>query len=532
MGDTLAALDVGTNSFHLVVARFTGEGHQFEVIERQKEMVRLGSGGADTADMRMIEPEAMDRGIAALHRCRLLADAHDAPLYAVATSAVREADNAEVFLQRARTEAHVDVEVVAGTEEARLIHLGVLQALPVYDKRLVLIDIGGGSTEILVGEAGRVLASASHKLGAIRLTRRFFGGERLHPAAVDSCRRHIRATLVPIKAAVDQWGFDVAVGSSGTIGAVAAMAQAVLDPQEPPPRTWNGYEVSRAQVKQVVKALAGCATVEERRGLPGLDDKRADIILAGAVILEQAMDELDIDCLVLSDYALREGVLLDAREREQGGALHELHDLRRRNVEHLAALMDDAPDHAAHAAELALQLFDGTAELHGQPGHVRELVDAAAHLANVGRFVSHDKHHKHSYYVIRNTDQLTGFTDHEIELIAVMARYHRKSPPKDSHPEYHDLRPEDRALVWTGAALLRLAFALDRSRAGLVRGVRCVVQPEGEDPRLVVELEPTPGADLSLERYAAEDRVGDLTDALGVPVAVAAYADLPPPPAS
>jgi exopolyphosphatase/guanosine-5'-triphosphate,3'-diphosphate pyrophosphatase len=521
MADTLAALDVGTNSFHLVVARFTGDGHQFEVIERQKEMVRLGSGGADTADMRMIEPDAMDRGIAALRRCRLLADAHDAPLYAVATSAVREADNAEDFLERARAEAGVDVEVVAGTEEARLIHLGVLQALPVYDKRLVLIDIGGGSTEVLVGEAGEVLASASFKLGAIRLTRRFFGGERLHPAAVDSCRRHIRATLVPIKAVVDQLGFDVAVGSSGTIGAVAAMAQAALDAQDAPPRTWNGYEVTRDEVKRVVKALAGCATVEERRGLPGLDDRRADIILAGAVILEQAMEELAIDRLVLSDYALREGVLLDARERHQGGALHHLHDLRRRNVEHLATLMDDAPDHAAHAATLALQLFDGSAELHGLPPQARELVDAAAHLANVGRFVSHDKHHKHSYYVIRNTDQLTGFTDHEIELIAVMARYHRKSPPKESHPEFRDLRPKDRALVWTGAALLRMAFALDRSRARLVRTVGCTVRPEGETPRLVLELHAAEGADLSLERYAADDRSGDLADALGVPVAVA-----------
>jgi exopolyphosphatase/guanosine-5'-triphosphate,3'-diphosphate pyrophosphatase len=529
MADTLAALDVGTNSFHLVIARFTGDGHQFEVIEREKEMVRLGSGGADTADMRVLEPEAIERGIAALRRCRLLADAHDAPLYAVATSAVREADNAEEFLRRARDEAGVDVQVIAGTEEARLIHLGVLQAVPVFDKRLVLIDIGGGSTEILVGEQGEVLAATSLKLGAIRLTRRFFRTDILHPAAVDSCRRHVRAMLVPVRHAVGQLGFDVAVGSSGTIGAVAAMVRAARVPAEPAPRSRSGFEMSLDEVRAVVEALVDAGSVEKRRSLPGLDERRADIILAGALILEQVMGELGIGRLTLSDYALREGVLLDGRQRQQDGALHQLRDLRNRNVEHLAELMDDAPAHSAHAADLALQLFDGTRDRHGLGDGARALLEAAARLANVGRFVSHDKHHKHSYYVIRNTDQLTGFTDHEIELIAAIARYHRKSAPKETHVEYRALRDEDRTMVWTCAVILRLAFSLDRSRSGLVRSVRTVTRPadgNGRGPaddsgeRLAVLLDAVPGADLSLELYSAADRTDDLAAVLGVPVAV------------
>jgi exopolyphosphatase / guanosine-5'-triphosphate,3'-diphosphate pyrophosphatase len=520
MGDTLAALDLGTNSFHLVVARFTGDGHQFEVIERQKEMVRLGSGGADTADMRVLEPDAIDRGIAALRRCRLVADAHKAPLYAVATSAVREADNAEEFLRRARVEAGVDVEVISGTEEARLIHLGVLQAVPVFDKRLVLVDIGGGSTEILVGDHGEVLAAASFKLGAIRLTRRFFRADRLHPAAVDSCRRHIRATLVPMRVTAARLGFDVAVGSSGTIGAVAAMVQAAGHPGDPAPRTWSGHELTRAEVQAVVAALVAADGDEERRQLPGLDERRADIILGGALVLEQVMIELGIDRLILSDYALREGVLLDGRQREQGGTLHHLHDLRRRNVEHLAQLMDDAPEHSAHATRLALDLFDGTRERHGLGDDARELLEAAGCLANVGRFVSHDKHHKHSHYVIRNTDQLTGFTDHEIELIATIARYHRKSAPKDAHPEYRSLLERDRTMVWTAAVLLRLGISLDRSRAGLVRSVHTVMQPTGDGPRLVVRIDAEPGADLSLELYSAGHRTDDLAAVLGVPVVV------------
>ncbi len=521
---TLAALDIGTNSFHLVVARFSGDGHQFEVLTREKEMVRLGSG---SGDMRLLETDAIDRGIAALNRCRQIAEAHGARLYAVATSAVREAENAEVFLGRARVEAGVDVEVISGVEEARLIHLGVLQAVPVFDKRLVLVDIGGGSTEILVGERGEIVTAGSLKLGAIRMTRRFFRTETLHPAAVDSARRHVRATVAPMRRAVRAAGFEVAVGSSGTIGGVAAMIHAQRDPGAPEPRVWNNFEFTRKEVRAVVRALADADGLEARRDLPGMDPKRADIMLGGAVILEQVMGELEITTMLVSDYALREGVLLDARERERGGAMHHLHDLRRRNVLHLAELMDDDLAHSEQTARLALELFDETAAWHGLGGEARELLEAAARLANVGQFVSHDKHHKHSYYIIRNSDHLTGFTDHEIELIALIARYHRKSPPKNAHAEFKALRDEDQELVRTCAGILRVAIGLDRTHAGLVEGIE-VRQGEGEgrpvrDPKehdrrdgpqpLVIEVQGRPDTDLSLELHTANERK-DLLEAV------------------
>jgi exopolyphosphatase/guanosine-5'-triphosphate,3'-diphosphate pyrophosphatase len=512
----LAALDIGTNSFHLVVARFTGDGHRFEVITREKEMVRLGSG---SGDMKLLDDDAIDRGIAALTRCRQIAEAHDAQLYAVATSAVREADNASVFLKRARKEAGVQVEVISGLEEARLIHLGVLQAVPVFDTRLVLVDIGGGSTEILVGERGEILTSGSLKLGAIRLTRRFFKTDTLHPAALDSARRHVRATVAPMRRQVRRTGFEVAVGSSGTIGAVAAMVQAAREPGAPAPRVWNNFEFTRKEVRAVVRALADAGSLENRRRLPGLDDKRADIILGGAVILEQVMAELEITTMVVSDYALREGVLLDARERTGGASLHQLHDLRRRGVRHLAELMDDDPQHSARTARLALDLFDATEQWHGLHRDARELLAAAARLANVGQFVSHDKHHKHSYYVIRNTDHLQGYTDHEIELIALIARYHRKSPPKDSHPEYKALRADDQRLVSVCAGILRIAIGLDRTHAGLVDRVQV---DRGEDGTVVIRVVGRPDADLSLELYTAEERKDLLERALDARVAVLA----------
>ena len=175
----LAALDIGTNSFHLVVARPVGRD-RFETLTREKEVVRLGHGGGD---MKVMTAEAIDRGIACLRRMRRIADSYHATPRAVATSAVREAANAQAFLDRARTEAGIDIEVISGAEEARLIHLGVLQAVPVYDSRLLLVDVGGGSTELLLGQRGETFASRSFKVGAVRLTDRFFRGGDVDPAA-------------------------------------------------------------------------------------------------------------------------------------------------------------------------------------------------------------------------------------------------------------------------------------------------------------------------------------------------------------
>jgi len=510
MTDVLAALDIGTNSFHLVVAR-TGVGNRFEVVAREKELVRLGSG---SGGMTSLDPEAIDRGIAALGRLGQVAAAHGAEVYAVATSAVREADNAEEFLRRARAEAGVDVQVISGPEEARLIHLGVLQAVPVFDRRLVLIDIGGGSTEVLVGERGETLAVVSLKVGALRLTDRFFGGNRLHPSAVDSCRRWLAATLAPVARQVRRHGFDVAIGSSGTIATLCAMVHARRGGE--PLRTLYNFAITAGELHDVVEDLVAADTVDARRKLPGLDAARADIILAGALIAEAVVEALGITELVYSDYALREGALLDALNRQRGGTLHHLHDLRRRSVEHLAELMDDDPDHRQAVARLALELFDLTRDHHGRNDQDRELLEAAALLANVGLFLSHDGHHKHSYYVIRNSEHLAGFTDNEIELIAQVARYHRKSPPKTSHPPFAALDTEDQERVRALAGVLRIAIGLDRTHGATVGSLS--VADEGDS--LVLGVVPKPGASVDLEVFTANERRRLLEEVVGRPVRV------------
>ncbi|HET8617624.1 MAG TPA: Ppx/GppA phosphatase family protein [Acidimicrobiales bacterium] len=507
MTDVLAAVDIGTNSIHLVVARV--DANRIEVLDREREMVRLGSSAGD---MKRLTPAAINRGIEALDRFKQVAAIRGASVRAVATSAVREAENRAVFIERARA-VGVEVEVISGFEEARLIHLGVLQAVPVFDRQVVVCDIGGGSTELVVGTKGEILTARSLKLGSIRLTRRYFDTPRPTAKAVESCRRGIRTTLAPAVREIRRAGFDVAVGSSGTIGAVCQMVAARQEAGVP--RTLNNFTVTRADIDGVVRRLAA-ATVKERARIPGLDPRRADIILAGALILEQVVHELGAEELTFSDYALREGVLLDTWRRVHGGSLHHLSDLRRRSVLRLAAQMDEDTAHSAHVARLALDLFDATADRHGLGDDSREVLEAAALLANVGLFVSHAGHHKHSYYVIRNSELLTGFTDREIELIAQVARYHRKSAPRRKHAEFAALDRDDQRRVRVLAGLLRVAVGLDRNHGARVSALSV----RSGDETLVVAAVPADGQDVSLELHAAGTRSDLLADALGVPVEV------------
>ncbi|HYI61314.1 MAG TPA: Ppx/GppA phosphatase family protein [Acidimicrobiales bacterium] len=511
MAEVLAAVDVGTNSLHLVVARVV-DGDRFEVITREKEQVRLGQGAGD---MKTLAPEAVERGVAALGRFRRLADAHGAELRAVATSAVREAENHDDFLRRARRQAGVEVEVVSGVEEARLIHLGVLSALPVYERPLLLCDIGGGSTELLLGLRGEARAARSLKLGAVRLTNRFFADGPPSKSDIEACRRHVRGALVAFEREVRRVGFEVAVGSSGTIEQVVRLARRRAGDDDPA-RTWNGATATAGEIGEVAAELARAARKGTLDQVEGLDPKRADIITAGALILEGVVQRLGVEELTLSEAALREGVLIDTLERVRGGSLHRVTDVGRHSVRHLADANDPDPAHSAWVATLALQLHDDLAGLLGLDAESRDHLEAAALLANVGLAVSHDGHHKHSYYVIRNSDRLVGFTDAEIERIALVARYHRKSAPKARHPEFARLAPEEQAVVRALAALLRVAIGLDRTHGQRVAAARA----RAVGGTVVVEVTPADGAEVDLELHTAAERSDLLADVLDRPVEV------------
>lgn len=509
-GDVHAAIDLGTNSFHLLVARLDAEG-RFEVLAREKETVRLGSG---SGDMALLSDEAMDRGIDALQRFRRIADSFDAPIAAVATSALREASNRSVFVRRALVEAGIAIQVVPGVEEARLIHLGVIQSLPLFDEQILVVDIGGGSTEFLVGRGREVRSAHSTKLGAIRLTDRFFPGGRIKGDAVADCRTHVRSFLVPTIRRVREFRPFVAVGSSGTINTVARMAVAAAggDPSAPT----NGQTVTRAALADVVAEVTGIDRAEDRAGIAGLDDRRQDIIVAGVLLLEEIFDGLAIEEMTVSEAALREGILLDRAAAVGSPSFHHLSDIRRQSVLRMAEMYHEDIGHIQRATDLALELFDATVDVHGLSIDHRDLLEAAGLLHNVGLFISHAAHHKHSYYVIRNSDQLHGFTDGEIELIAQVARYHRKSAPKPSHPEYVALDDEQQRVVASLAGMLRVAIALDRTRQGGIDRLDVRLT----DETVIIEVVVDPSLDYSLEIYTAGQRRRMLANMLGREVVI------------
>jgi exopolyphosphatase / guanosine-5'-triphosphate,3'-diphosphate pyrophosphatase len=493
----LAAIDLGTNSFHLVIADVKSNG-KFTVLSKDKEVVRLGDS---MTEMKHLSSPAIIRALETLRRFHQLAQSMDAPVRAIATSAVREALNRDSFLALVREELGFDIEVVSGFEEARLIYLGVLQALPVYRKRVLLVDIGGGSTEFLVGTEGDVAYVNSLKIGAVRLTRRFFADGTIKPRQVEECRAHLAGALDPIVRAIRKHPFEIAVGSSGTILNTASMilaASGVEIDDDPLSMT-----IGRKDLPAIVDAVLQARTLAKRKSLPGIDPGRADIIVAGILILEQVFEQLKLKEMTTSVYALREGILLDTIHKLAGEErlVTHLTDIRRASIYHLAESCHYEPYHAATVRRLALSLFDQLVPVHNLGKAEREYLEAAAVLHDIGYHISHAQHHKHSYYIIRHS-QLLGFTDQEIEIIANVARYHRKSHPKSKHDSFPRLSERDQETVQALSALLRIADGLDRRHQDIFASMHA-----DHTPRIVtIHLHLRRPTDAGIELWGAERR--------------------------
>ena len=353
------------------------------------------------------------------------------------------------------------------------------------------------------------MLTRSLKLGHIRLTDHFFPGGVITEGSVKACRRHVRAFLAPVAREILELEVDVVVGCSGTIENLARIADASRHGE---PGPVDNLVLLRGALDDVATDLVSRHEPADRRAIVGLDDHRRDVIVGGALLLRQLFRSLDIDELIVSPDALREGVVLDRirRRSRDTDALHHLGDIRRSSVLAVARRYEEDLVHAERSADLALEIFDQTAELHGLDEGDRDLLEAAGVLHNVGRFVAHAAHHKHSYYVVRNSEHLAGFADHEIELIAQVARYHRKSNPKPKHPEFAALDPHDQHRVRVLAGMLRVAIGLDRTYRRAVEHVTVKVGRK----RLTVTAVTDVGADVELELFTARERSALLAEAL------------------
>ena len=474
--DIIGAIDIGTNSFHLVVAKIhSNKG--FTVLTKDKEVVRLGSG---SNDMKYISEEAMARGISVLKRFALICKSFGAErIRAVATSATREALNKEEFIGRVKTETGIEIETISGYEEARLIYLGVLQALPVYNEKILLIDIGGGSTEFLIGKRGNIKYSNSVKLGAVRMTQKFFSDDKIKRSSIDEARLFVKGVIAQVVREVKNEEYDMVIGTSGTITNLGFIVRADNHFEFEDNINMNKYTFDRNGLESSVKKILKAETYNDRLKIPGLDPKRADIIVAGSIILEQIFEELKIKKLTISNYALREGIIFDSitSYSEDDVSMH-LSNVRYKSVISLGEKAGFDKKHAAQVMSIAVKLYDFLKERYSLNENDEECLEAACLLHDIGYYISHSQHHKHSYYVIRNSE-LLGFNEAEIELIANIARYHRKSHPKPKHENYSKLDGPTQQKVCKLAGILRIADSLDRSHKALINNI--AIKIEGDE---------------------------------------------------
>jgi exopolyphosphatase / guanosine-5'-triphosphate,3'-diphosphate pyrophosphatase len=502
----IAAIDIGTNSVHMIVVRVRPD-FSFEIIDREKEMVRLGAGGLDG---RKLTREAMTSALQALSKFERLARSHEVDeILAVATSATREAGNGGAFLAAIERRLGLRPRVITGTEEARLIHLAAVYGVDT-PKATVVIDIGGGSVEITLGAGSEVRFARSFKVGVIRLSERFATSDPLSRRDERKMVRHISEQVDRYLEHIVTAGFDRVVGTSGTILSVGTVATA-LDRGAAPGEIRN-LRVPAKSIRRVRRAVT-TLDIEARLALAGLDPRRADLIVSGAVLLDTLLRRLGASEITLCDLALREGLILDYIQRNRGriAQVDRYPDVRRRSAMELAGRCNWDADHSTRVAALALALFDQTRGLHGLTDREREWLEYAALLHDIGMNISFERHHRHAYYLIKNGD-LRGFEPDEIEVMALVARYHRRATPKRGHEGYGDLAAPLRRAVRTLAACLRVAEALDRSRNGVVRAVE--LRTSG--PEAVLQLQAA--GDVELEAWAALRQRGPLEEVLGQPL--------------
>lgn len=480
----LAAIDIGSNSIKLVVVD-AAASDSFAVLGREKETVRLGH---ETLREGFLSAAAIGRAADCIKRYRSMAEARGAEhVVAIATASVREASNAQEFIEEIERQAGVSVEVLSGVEEARLIGVAAAQGCAPRGSALVNIDIGGGSTEISVMMDSAPAALFSVKLGAVGLTEQFITSDPVKPKELRTLKDEIRAALEHPRRELRGHTWQHATGTSGTIIAIGESLRPQAKNSEAKETKQGtsgearpaGAEIALQKLKKFNERVAALS-LEERRGLPGISAQRSEIIIAGGQILEGVMQALKINMLRSCDYALREGVIIERLreiEAEARPPVPDIVDQKLRGVHAVGRRFGYEEEHAHLVANFAGKIFDALAPACSFTRHHRTLLAAAALLHDVGYHIAHESHHKHSLYLIKHSE-LTGFSESERQVIANIARYHRGATPKDRHPDFMALHPSDRELVQKLSAILRVADALDRRHESRVRDIKCATEQQ------------------------------------------------------
>ncbi|NVN99670.1 MAG: Ppx/GppA family phosphatase [Geobacteraceae bacterium] len=484
----LAAIDIGTNSIRSIVVEVERSG-KFRVLDDEKATVRLGEGLHETG---LLSAPATQRAITALLRQKKIIDGYGVDkIEAVATSAVRKATNGKAFVEAVKAQTGISIDIISGEEEAELAALSSFNNFDMEGNRYLLVDIGGGSLELVTTVGRHVEEIFSLELGAVYLTETFLKAETPTIAAYDRLRRHIRKTLksifpdgAPAVSAV--------IGSGGTVTSIASM---VLAGRKKSYASAHGYEVLRSDIVHLLAMLMR-KSLKELRAVPGLSPDRADIIVAGVTVIDELLEFCDSNLLRVNERGIREGLILRGLKKHGMLPLESSPRTWRESVISFAESCHFDRNHALQVAKLSMEIFRSVARPYSLGEKERRILEAAAILHDVGYFINYSSHHKHSYHLIRHGD-LFGFTPRERELIANVARYHRKSMPKKKHETYMRLTAPDRLIVSRLGGILRLADGLDRSRTGMVSIAESTFSPS----RLTLRF--SGNGDLSVEIYGA-----------------------------
>lgn len=485
----IAALDLGSNSFHLLVADAHPDG-TFEPVVTDKEMLRLGSAVVATGE---IGKHHADAAIEVIRRFRAMAESQQADEIVVcATAAFREARDSLSVVDRIEADAGVKVRVISGREEARLIFDAVRTSVVIDPGPALALDLGGGSLEVMVGGSRGLDWATTLKLGVARITAALIRSDPLGAGDFRRVAGAVTRSFGPVMADIRRRKPQVAVVSSGTLTTLVRLAAARRG--GPVPQSVNQLAVKAPEIESLCAYLAGM-TSAERASLPGIDARRADLLPAGAILLTTVLEQTGLDEIIGCEWALREGMVLDAIGHHSRAEWDpDPKAIRRESVLSLCRRCGWNERHSAKVARLATELFDGTRSLHNLSATDRELLELGALLHDIGEYVSTDSHEKHTAYLIEN-GRLRGFSPQEIEVLACLGRFHKRGSPKASFQPYGRLRSSDQKRVSQLIALLQVADGLDRSHGGPVRDVEVYANDD------VVEVVVAADDDIDLELW-------------------------------
>lgn len=501
----IGAIDIGSNSIRFVAAKFTSP-ETFVLLDSHRAPVRLGR--SSFRDGRLAQ-DAMESAVTALAGYRKKIDDLALDAYrAVATSAVRFSANRDDFVRLAEKRSRINVEVITGWEEAYLTYAAVRRVVPLGDRKWVLVNLGGGSVEVSIANESRMLWNETHNIGAVRIIQSLLDNGCEPPDYFSMLREYVDALAMPERSCFSSCRGIIATG--GNIEVLASLAGSS--------REGNGVTVLETAILRALANRLGRYTCENRSKKFGLKLDRADVILPAAMVYERIASLVGAKKIIVPGVGTKEGILYDMIDRISSSAYYD----KSSEAQLLSAATSlghhygfDQP-HAQTVSSLALSLFEQFADLHKLGERERRLLAVAAVLHDVGNFVSYNGHHRHSLYLISNSE-LPGMSENDMLVAANIARYHRKSEPSGSHEAFASLTGRDQARVIPLAAILRLADALDRDHMQAVRSVRVSL---GEN-RIVLLLE-TSGK-LHLDIWAFRRKKKMFVDLYGYDVVVSGY---------